>query len=163
MAHRKRKKTHRRKGHRMSGTGGAAKMLVNVGLGMLGQKIASGVLQKVAPTTFTPLIANLATGAVGMVVVPKIIKGPAGMAIGVGAAGMGAVSAIATFGLLPGILSGTGDGQVFRVQLPGKVAGYNGSSQIPTIGRFNGSSQIPTVGNAKGSHIRRRTPYGRAM
>jgi hypothetical protein len=99
MARRKRKKTYARR-RRMSGIGStkAMDMLAVIGGAAAGSLLA----QKLFPT-MDEKIKNAAIAGVGAFLLPKLVKGSMGSALGMGMVASGGIGLLKNFGVISGV------------------------------------------------------------
>lgn len=146
MAKRRKKAAAPKRRRRVSGVGSANKMLE-----MAAYAIAGGVgayaLIKLIPASVGPKIASAGAAAAGILLVPRFVKGPTGIALALGAATIGGVQLVQSTGILKGIgsapmiagyrmakqLNGIGGNPPMVAGPPPSVAG---NGQAPALSRF---------------------------
>ena len=100
MAKRK-KKASRRRSRRMSGVGAPGKLMDAVAV--IGGAAAGSLLaQKLLPNLDEKL-KNVAIAGLGIYLVPKLIKGSTGAALGMGMVAAGGVGLLKNFGVISGV------------------------------------------------------------
>ena len=97
----RRKKASRRRSRRMSGVGAPGKLMDAVAV--IGGAAAGSLLaQKLLPNLDEKL-KNVAIAGLGIYLVPKLIKGSTGAALGMGMVAAGGVGLLKNFGVISGV------------------------------------------------------------
>lgn len=97
----RRKKASRRRSRRMSGVGAPGKLMDAVGV-IGGAAAASLLTQKLFPTMDEKL-KNVAVAGLGLYLVPRLVKGSIGSALGMGMVAAGGIGLLKNFGVISGV------------------------------------------------------------
>lgn len=100
MARRKRKKSYSRRSRRMGAVGGSKIMDMVAVIG--GSAVAGLLTQKLFPTMDEKL-KNVAVIGIGGFLLPKVVKGSMGTALGMGMVASGGLGLLKNFGVISGV------------------------------------------------------------
>jgi hypothetical protein len=96
------KKTHRKRTQHRRSRVGAMGTTIETALFAIAGGVAAKAVQKILPSTLPAIVGNSAPIVLGLVV-PKFVKGNAGVGIGAGMVAVGGLGLVQSFGVLNGV------------------------------------------------------------